>query len=215
MERQERLHLIGSIPLDSSERVFRRLSETLGPFLRCIPDGETGERMTDAQLRDETMTIFLAGHETTANTLAWTLYLLSEHPDVARRLQAELDGVSARLAAANPRTNTDVRAWAMPLRTHLAGGLDRTVLLLGVGATLILVLAVTTVANLLFSLLAARLREFAVRTALGADRSRLVRQVLTESAPIAFVAAAGGIAIAWTMVTMIRAASPPTWSDAS
>ncbi|WP_395709736.1 hypothetical protein [Reyranella sp.] len=44
MEKQERLHLIGSIPLDSSEQVFRRLSETLGPFLRCLPDGETGER---------------------------------------------------------------------------------------------------------------------------------------------------------------------------
>jgi putative ABC transport system permease protein len=124
--------------------------------------------------------------------------------------QAELDAVSARLAAANPRTNQDVRAWAMPLRTHLAGGLDRTVLLLGVGATLILVLACTTVANLLFSLLAARRREFAVRTALGADRSRLIRQVLTESAAIAFVAVAGGIAIAWVTVTMIRAASPPT-----
>ena len=41
---RERLHLIGSIPLDSSEQVFRRLSDELGPFLRCMPDGETGER---------------------------------------------------------------------------------------------------------------------------------------------------------------------------
>ncbi|MFO1161178.1 MAG: hypothetical protein U1E60_20210 [Reyranellaceae bacterium] len=44
MEKQERLHLIGSIPLDSSEQVFRRLVDELGPFLRCLPDGETGER---------------------------------------------------------------------------------------------------------------------------------------------------------------------------
>ena len=44
MEQHDRLHLIGSIPLDSSERVFRRLSDELGPFLRCLPDGETGER---------------------------------------------------------------------------------------------------------------------------------------------------------------------------
>ena len=44
MDRQERLHLIGSIPLGSSEQVFRRLAEELGPFLRCMPDGETGER---------------------------------------------------------------------------------------------------------------------------------------------------------------------------
>ena len=44
MEAKDRLHLIGSIPLDNSEQVFRRLSEALGPFLRCMPDGETGER---------------------------------------------------------------------------------------------------------------------------------------------------------------------------
>ena len=44
MKAQERLHLIGSIPLDSSEQVFRRLADELGPYLRCLPDGETGER---------------------------------------------------------------------------------------------------------------------------------------------------------------------------
>ncbi len=44
MEAKDRLHLIGSIPLDSSEQVFRRLADELGPFLRCTPDGETGER---------------------------------------------------------------------------------------------------------------------------------------------------------------------------
>jgi len=56
-------------------------------------DEETGERMSDKQLRDEAMTIFLAGHETTANALAWTWYLLSKHPDVARRLRNELAAV--------------------------------------------------------------------------------------------------------------------------
>ena len=44
MEVKDRLHLIGSIPLDNSEQVFRRLADELGPFLRCMPDGETGER---------------------------------------------------------------------------------------------------------------------------------------------------------------------------
>ncbi len=56
-------------------------------------DEETGATMTDQQLRDEIMTIFLAGHETTANTLAWTWALLSQHPDVARKLRAELTQV--------------------------------------------------------------------------------------------------------------------------
>ena len=44
MKASDRLHLIGSIPLDNSEQVFRRLADELGPFLRCMPDGETGER---------------------------------------------------------------------------------------------------------------------------------------------------------------------------
>ena len=50
-----------------------------------------GGGMTDLQLRDEAMTIFLAGHETTANALTWTWYLLSEHPDVEARFHAEID----------------------------------------------------------------------------------------------------------------------------
>jgi cytochrome P450 len=57
-------------------------------------DGEAGDgraaRMTDLQLRDEAMTLFLAGHETTANWLAWTWYLLALDPDVADRLAASL-----------------------------------------------------------------------------------------------------------------------------
>lgn len=56
-------------------------------------DDESGEGMTDAQLRDEIMTMFLAGHETTANALSWGLYLLSHHPTVRRQMQRELDGV--------------------------------------------------------------------------------------------------------------------------
>jgi cytochrome P450 len=55
-------------------------------------DEETGERMSDAQLRDEAMTLFLAGHETTANNLAWTLYLLSQHPEIEQALRAEVKG---------------------------------------------------------------------------------------------------------------------------
>ena len=54
-------------------------------------DEEAGiGRMTDEQLRDEVMTIFLAGHETTANALTWTYYLLSENPLIETRLQEEL-----------------------------------------------------------------------------------------------------------------------------
>jgi cytochrome P450 len=52
-----------------------------------------GTGMSDRQLRDEAMTIFLAGHETTANALTWTWYLLSQHTEVEARLHEEIDAV--------------------------------------------------------------------------------------------------------------------------
>ncbi len=52
-----------------------------------------GAGMSNEQVRDEAMTLFLAGHETTANLLTWTWYLLAQHPEVEARLHAELDAV--------------------------------------------------------------------------------------------------------------------------
>jgi cytochrome P450 len=65
------------------------LGDDLLSMLMTARDETTNEAMSDQQLRDEVMTIVLAGHETTANALAWTWYLLSRHPDVARRLHQE------------------------------------------------------------------------------------------------------------------------------
>ncbi len=62
-------------------------------MLLSARDPETGQAMSDKQLRDEILTIFLAGHETTANALTWTWYLLSQHPDAEARLHDELDRV--------------------------------------------------------------------------------------------------------------------------
>ncbi|GIV34131.1 MAG: cytochrome P450 [Chitinophagales bacterium] len=54
-----------------------------------VRDAETGERMSEQQLRDEVMTIFLAGHETTVNALSWTWYLLKQHADEEDALRKE------------------------------------------------------------------------------------------------------------------------------
>ena len=54
---------------------------------------DDGSKMTDKQLRDETITLFLAGHETTASTLSWTWWLLAQNPAVEKKLHAELDAV--------------------------------------------------------------------------------------------------------------------------
>src|SRR4029077_17168356 len=56
-------------------------------------DEDTGERMTDRQLRDEVMTMLLAGHETTSLALSWTYYLLWQHPALEKRVADEADRV--------------------------------------------------------------------------------------------------------------------------
>jgi cytochrome P450 len=62
-------------------------------MLLSAQDEATGEVMNDKELRDEVITILAAGHETTAITLTWTWYLLSQHPEIARRVQEEVDAV--------------------------------------------------------------------------------------------------------------------------
>lgn len=65
-------------------------------MLLAARDEDDGRVMTDQQVRDEVMTLFVAGHETTANALSWSLLLLAQHPEIAERLAAEsravLDG---------------------------------------------------------------------------------------------------------------------------
>ncbi len=64
-------------------------------MLIAATDEDGGGKMSDAQLRDEAVSIFAAGHETTANALMWTWYLLAQHPEVEARLVQELDTVLA------------------------------------------------------------------------------------------------------------------------
>jgi cytochrome P450 len=84
----------------------RRSGEDRGDLLSMLllaqdVEGD-GAGMTDEQLRDEALTILLAGHETTAKALTWTWYLLSAHPEVEARLHAELEAVlSGRLPTAD------------------------------------------------------------------------------------------------------------------
>jgi cytochrome P450 len=69
--------------------------DLLSMLLHAQDEEGDGGRMADKQLRDEALTILLAGHETTANALTWVWYLLSENPDVERTLHAEIDMVLA------------------------------------------------------------------------------------------------------------------------
>lgn len=81
-----------------NERIFQLINDRrqmkdrpndLLSMLLEAKDAETGEGMTDEQLRDEAITIFSAGHETSANALAWTFHLLAQHPEVVEKLRQE------------------------------------------------------------------------------------------------------------------------------
>ena len=79
-------------------REHRERREDQGDLLSMLLEArdEDAGRMTDLQVRDEAMTLFLAGYETTANALTWTWYLLSQHPEAEARLHQELDAVLGR-----------------------------------------------------------------------------------------------------------------------
>jgi cytochrome P450 len=74
---------------------------------------DDGSRMDDRQLRDETLTLFLAGYETTANLLAWTWWLLATHPQVEHKLHEELDGA---LSGRAPKVDDLTR---LPYTNHI------------------------------------------------------------------------------------------------
>ena len=75
---------------DSDPRQVRPSKATSTSTAMSTP---ADRKMTDKQVRDEVMTIFIAGHETTANALTWTFYMLSQYPDVEKKLLSELDSV--------------------------------------------------------------------------------------------------------------------------
>ena len=84
------MHRIVNGIIQSRRRGADTHDDLLSMLLSACEEG-TGRGMTDEQLRDEVMTIFVAGHETTANAMAWLLYLVSQHPEVEAKLLEEID----------------------------------------------------------------------------------------------------------------------------
>jgi cytochrome P450 len=80
-------------------RQTKKVRKDLLTLLFAAQDPETGIGMSDGQLQDEVMTLFLAGHETTANALAWTIYLLTQHPEIAERVASEVHSVGVSSSA--------------------------------------------------------------------------------------------------------------------
>lgn len=122
--------------------------------------------------------------------------------------RADLDSIALRLQKQYPDTNKDWSMRQRPLREVLVGP-TRPILLLMWGAVgLLLLIACANVANLLLARSVSREKEFALRAALGASRTRMVREALTGSVTLAFLGGALGVFIAYGAVYLLRSFGP-------
>ncbi|HEX4565725.1 MAG TPA: ABC transporter permease, partial [Vicinamibacterales bacterium] len=122
--------------------------------------------------------------------------------------QADLETIAARLTKEFPQSNTGVGATVIPLRDYVVGDVRLPlIVLLGV-VGFILLMACANIGNLLLARASAREREFAVRAAVGASRSRLFRQTLAESILLSAIGGAAGLALAAWGVSGLRWLAP-------
>ncbi|MGA2609212.1 MAG: ABC transporter permease [Terriglobia bacterium] len=125
-----------------------------------------------------------------------------------QQARTEMKGIAARLAQAYPNTNRDQGIALDQLSQAAVSDVRQTVWVLLGAVAFVLLIACTNVANLLLSQGATREHEIAIRTAVGATRSRIVRQLLTESLLLAGMGGALGVALAYWTLPLVASAVP-------
>ena len=122
--------------------------------------------------------------------------------------QADIDSIMARLAQQYPETNTGWGATAFPLVADTVHTYDTPLWIMMGAVGFVLLIACANVANLMLARASGRQKEIALRTALGASRWRIVRQLLTESVIVALVGGALGVLIGFWGINALRAGDP-------
>lgn len=122
--------------------------------------------------------------------------------------RAEMDSIASQIEREQPQTNRSSRVAILPFREHLVGDVRPAVTLFAWAVAAVLLIACVNVTNLLLARGVARQQELAIRTALGADRRRLVSQLLAESLLLSIAAGGVALALASTAIRLVRTLGP-------
>jgi len=140
----------------------------------------------------------------------WRAYGRMKNGVNVTQARADLHRIAQGLEKQFPGNNRNVDAIVLPVKDDIIGPFQEQVLILFGAVALVLLIACANVANLLLARSTSRRREIAVRNALGAGRSRLVRQMLTESLLLSLIGGTLGVLMAQISVMALRTALPPT-----
>jgi putative ABC transport system permease protein len=158
-------------------------------------------------------------HDTRTAAMRFLTVIARLKPGVEKdRAQTEMDVIGSRLEQANPALDKGWRPSLISLREELVGNVRPALLVLMAAVGFLLAMACVNVANLLLARGAARQKEIAIRTALGAGRGRIVAQLLSESVLLALAGGALGMALARGVVALVARLGPasiPRLAEAS